>query len=322
MLNIDDIVKSYTKASKIISKEVIQELWSGYGKIIRYNLNSTDYSSVVVKYIQLKPTKNHPRGWNTTNSHERKVKSYEVEGSWYQYHVHELSDKVRMPELIGVTKEGLETVLILEDLDSKGFHVRKVNASIVELKQCISWLASLHGSTIQTEIINIWKEGSYWNLSTRSDEYKSMCKSHLKEYSHKMDSILNSTAYRCIIHGDSKLSNFCFQTKNEGVAGLDFQYIGIGCGMKDLTYLIGSAITPEQCFEYEDELIDFYFKELEKNIEVLIDFNELKKEWRPLFTIAWADFNRFLMGWMPSHAKLNNYSDNITLRALKQLRSY
>ena len=53
-----------------------------------------------------------------------------------------------------------------------------------------------------------------------------------------------------------------------------------------------------------------------------VDFNALKKEWSPLFTIAWADFNRFLMGWMPGHEKLNKYSDHITLRALDTLEKY
>jgi hypothetical protein len=322
MLNVDDIIKSCTNAVEIISKDVIQELWSGYGKIVRYNLDSPNYSSVVVKYIQLKPTRKHPKGWNTTNSHERKVKSYEVETNWYQFYGNQLSDKVRIPELIGLVKEGLETVLILEDLDSKGFSLRKQSATILEVKKCISWLASLHGETMLSKDLRLWDKGSYWHLSTRIYEYDAMEKSYLKEQSHKMDNILNKVVYKCLIHGDPKLSNFCFHDNDNDVAGLDFQYIGAGCGMKDLIYLIGSALSSDECFKHEQELINYYFSQLKQTVEDSIDFDSLEREWRPLFTIAWGDFNRFLMGWMPNHAKLNKYSDSITSRALEQLKQY
>jgi len=322
MLNVDDIVKSYTNATKMTVKELIQELWSGYGEIVRCRLEGADYSSVVIKHIKLKPNNSHPKGWNTTSSHERKVKSYEVEANWYQLYAKNISNKLRMPKLIGLIQKEEEMLFILEDLDDEGYYIRKEKATIFELKKCVSWLAIMHGDTMSIENVKLWGKGSYWHLHTRLDEYISMRESPLKDNSFKIDNTLSNTVYKCIIHGDSKLTNFCFRDDHKGVAGLDFQYTGIGCGMKDLVYLIGSALSPNECFEYEDELINFYFKELKKSTKNAIDFEGIEKEWRPLFTIAWADFNRFLLGWMPNHSKLNKYSDSITLRALEELNNY
>ena len=56
---------------------------SGYGSIKRYNLKGSDYTSVIVKHVE--PDQGaHPRGWNTDLSHQRKLKSYQVELNWYE----------------------------------------------------------------------------------------------------------------------------------------------------------------------------------------------------------------------------------------------
>jgi len=43
-----------------------------------------------------------------------------------------------------------------------------------------------------------------------------------------------------------------------------------------------------------------------------IDLEKLEKEWRSLYYVAWADFQRFLLGWSPGHTKNNGYSQRIT----------
>jgi hypothetical protein len=77
------IILQRTGASALIEKERIQNLWSGYGKIIRIGLEQASVKSVVIKHVQLPIDKNHPRGWNTDIGHQRKLKSYEVETTWY-----------------------------------------------------------------------------------------------------------------------------------------------------------------------------------------------------------------------------------------------
>ena len=77
------IILKSTGASSLSDKEMIQQLWSGYGKIMRVGLENAAVESVVVKHVQIPVDKNHPRGWNTDIGHQRKVKSYQVETKWY-----------------------------------------------------------------------------------------------------------------------------------------------------------------------------------------------------------------------------------------------
>ncbi|EQM44960.1 hypothetical protein D042_4748 [Vibrio parahaemolyticus NIHCB0757] len=51
-----------------------------------------------------------------------------------------------------------------------------------------------------------------------------------------------------------------------------------------------------------------------------LDPDEVEHEWRPLFAVAWADFQRFVKGWSPDHWKINPYTEALTRRALAYLR--
>ena len=62
--------------------EKIQSLWSGYGSIERWKNGKGE--SIVIKLIHFPDNKIHPRGWNSDFGHLRKVKSYEVENTWYE----------------------------------------------------------------------------------------------------------------------------------------------------------------------------------------------------------------------------------------------
>ena len=66
------IILETTGASSLFEKEMIQELWSGYGKIMRVGLENASVDSVVIKHVQMPIDKNHPRGWNTDIGHQAK----------------------------------------------------------------------------------------------------------------------------------------------------------------------------------------------------------------------------------------------------------
>ena len=72
-------------AKELFEIAKIQDLWSGYGTIKRYGLHDSEVSSIVVKEVCFPEKQKHPRGWNSNQSHNRKLKSYQVESHWYSH---------------------------------------------------------------------------------------------------------------------------------------------------------------------------------------------------------------------------------------------
>ena len=313
--------KSYllqeTKASACEEIEVIQSLWSGYGKISRYQLIGSSIKTVVVKYISLNQVEAHPRGWDTDYSHNRKVKSYEVETHWYEQWNQQCTNACPVPEFIGSYSEGKDQWIILEDLN-ENYPQRKEQLDFSEVKVCLSWLANFHGTFLNEKQKDLWEIGTYWNLETRPDEFEKIEHQELKSKANRIDEVLNQCSYQTIIHGDAKLANFCFSEDGLKVAAVDFQYVGGGCGMKDVAYFLGSCLSSSECEMYENELLNFYFLELEKAAGE-VNFLDLEGEWREMYPIACTDFTRFLLGWMPSHQKVNEYSLNLMKSVLANI---
>ncbi len=283
---------------------------------------STSVETIIVKNIIFPKTTNHPRGWNTNNSHNRKVKSYEVETAFYENYSRFCNDENKIPDLIASTTIGEERVIILEDLDAAGYPVRKSALTIEEIKVCLNWLANFHATFLNEKPRELWQVGTYWHLETRPDEFAKMNASPLKQAASAIDNLLNNCKYQTFVHGDAKVANFCFSEDMTKVAAVDFQYVGGGCGMKDVAYLMGSCLSENECEQHEKELLEHYFFKLEialvKSNNQLI-FSRLKLEWIDLFPVAWADFERFLLGWMPTHQKINGYSKLKVEEALKLL---
>ncbi|MFN8672773.1 MAG: oxidoreductase family protein [Candidatus Sericytochromatia bacterium] len=339
--NISDFILNKTNSTLILKKELIQLLWGGYGELLKVTLNNEEIRTAIIKYIVL------PKH-NNSISHQRKVKSYQIEINWYMYWANFTNDLCRIPKCLGVMQEENIFVIILEDLDNSGYPLRKRNLTINEAKLCLSWLANFHANFLFIEPKYLWEIGTYWHLDTRPDELLIMNDMELKKFSKIIDTKLNACKYKTFVHGDSKLANFCFSNDINNVSMVDFQYVGGGCGMKDIAYFFDSALSEEQCKNWEKKLIDYYFQELKKAInlfnefktsyglsspqeewigssEVLsnknknIDFDELESEWRNLYPLCWADFYRFLSGWMPNHKYYNSYNINIIKKALADL---
>lgn len=302
-----------TKANAISRQCVIQELWSGYGHISRLYLSGGEYDTVVIKHIQYPKELNHPRGWNTQISHLRKVKSYEVENRWYQHYSKQCTTECRVPECLGfIEVNAKEKLLILEDLDSTGYSLRRSKLKVEESKTVLRWLANFHAIHMNVTPNGLWKKGSYWHLETRKDEWETMNSGWLKDNAKVIDAQLNACQFQTIIHGDAKVANFCFSPDMTKVAAVDFQYVGGGCGMKDVAYFLGSCLSERECSESEGELLDCYFQELSIGLQKhhpAIDIHEVEKDYRALYAVAWTDFTRFLEGWSPDHKKLNTYSE-------------
>lgn len=321
-----EIIKNATKAERIEQVEVIQSLWSGYGEIVRYRVIGNEaLCSVIVKHVRLPKAASHPRGWNTDLSHERKVRSYEIETYWYERYNEKCSSDCRTPQCLALEHKDDEVLMVMEDLDDSGYAERRSSVSIEDIEVCLRWLANFHAIYLHTPPSGLWESGTYWHLQTRPEELDALEDAPLKAAAETIDAHLRKAKYQSFVHGDAKLANFCFGKNEAGkvqVAAVDFQYVGGGCGMKDVAYFIGSCLFEEDCEQYEAQLLDYYFSALRQATsqhQPDVNAQELEKEWRGLYHFAWADFHRFLKGWSPGHWKINSYSEKVCRRVIQSL---
>ncbi|OSY88037.1 choline kinase [Tenacibaculum holothuriorum] len=319
--NFTDYLLKVTQATQCNEAEVIQSLWSGYGKISRYIVHNSNLQTVVVKFIDLDKATQHPRGWNTNFSHQRKVRSYQVETNWYEQWSKKCTMDCKIPNLIGSYTEGNKQWIVLEDLN-KHYPLRKAQITLDEVKVVLKWLANFHIQFLHRKPTGLWKVGTYWNLETRPDELQQMEASPLKEKAYEINTILKNCKHQTIVHGDAKLANFCFAKDGEKVAAVDFQYVGGGCGIKDVAYFLGSCMSSNELEYHEAEVLNYYFSELQKAFKTTqfsFPFTDLENEWRKLYPVACTDFIRFLSGWMPTHQKINDYNRKLVDEVLREL---
>lgn len=310
----EQTILNTTKASAFHEIEMIQQLWSGYGKIVRLKLEGSNLKTIVAKQVRFPLSNNR----NSEFSHLRKVKSYEVEPMFYKNFSQRTNDLCRVPKYLASAKEGDEVLLLLEDLNASGFDKRKSSVNWQEFKNCVEWLANFHAVNLGLDPADLWEIGTYWHLKTRPEELDVLTDKVLKNAAPLIDKKLNDCRYKTLVHGDAKLANFCFSAS--GVAAVDFQYVGAGCGMKDLTYFVGSCFGDAESEKYEQEILKIYFDELKKALkDSFISLEAIEKEWREMYPLAWADFHRFLKGWSPGHWKINSYSEKITKKVISEL---
>lgn len=318
-----NIILKATRANELIEIEVIQSLWSGYGEIVRVGLIGAEIESVVVKHVQLEQ-KNHPRGWNTDLSHQRKLKSYQVETEWYKTWSKKCNENCRIPNCLALESIEGEVLMVLEDLDASGFNGRR-SSSVTwdEVYACLKWLANFHATFLGEKPSGLWLTGTYWHLETRPEELEILDDMALKNAAPAIENKLSESPFQTFVHGDAKLANFCFSEDGKKVAAVDFQYVGGGCGMKDVAYFIGSCMSEKDCEKYESKILNYYFDELSlaiKSKNKTVNFEVLETNWRNLYHAAWADFHRFLKGWHPGHWKINSYSERISREVINQLK--
>lgn len=277
---------------------------------------------MIVKHVRWPDERHHPRGWSTDKSHERKLASYRVETEWYDRYAQRCPDGCRVPRRLAVDTRADEVVIVLEDLDASGFAGRRQRVTTTELDACMQWLANFHATFMGERPDGLWTTGTYWHLATRPDELDALDDGPLKDAAELIDSRLADTPFQTFVHGDAKLANFCFGADGRRAAAVDFQYVGGGCGMKDLAYFISSCLDEDESEAMEQDLLDRYFVLLNTALNASgkqLDFAALERDWRSLYPLAWTDFYRFLQGWSPGHWKLHRYSERLACEVLESL---
>ncbi|MFA0054840.1 phosphotransferase [Vibrio echinoideorum] len=337
-----------------VDVQVIQRLWGGYGELVRLVFcyeGHAELKSVIVKHVALPDKAEHPKGWNTKLSHQRKVHSYQVETAWYQSFTQQWDERCPVPVGLHCELQENEWLIVMQDLAEIGFPLTsQFNVLAVfddlatkdtqsklasgytreEQKQrdaCLKWLANFHAKHIYTDqerSASLWQVGTYWHLDTRPDELNALTDLPLKSQAQHIDNLLRACPYQTLVHGDAKLANFCFDSESQNAAAVDFQYVGHGCAMKDVALFMSSAVRPQDCAELESTILEVYFQHLKEALayyQPQLSFDDVEQAWRPMFYVAWADFQRFVKEWSPEHWKSNPYTEQLTLRVLTQLES-
>lgn len=336
-----DWLASTTK-KEVRSPTLIQSLWSGYGACFRATLfDKADNTSmpVVAKCVQPSVEISHPKGWQSNTSHIRKCRSFEVEHYFYTHLQPNTNadcltpmclvsasgtNVLEKPAANLVAKETVSAannaelksennsnahILVMNDLDDAGYTRRVTSLSAKQAHSVLRWLAAFHARFMGIVDTNVWPEGTYWHLSTRQDEWQAMVDGPLKREASRLSSQLSSARFQTLLHGDAKVANFCFTPDFNQCGGVDFQYTGLGVGMKDVAYFIGSALSESSQRTHTTHCLDYYFDCLRTKLigtQYESQHHEIEQEWRALYPIACADFNRFLAGWSPDHWKLND----------------
>ena len=299
----------------------IQSLWSGYGELYRVTVHKQGHpeQDLVVKSVRPPSHADHPRGWNGSLGHARKLRSYFVESTWYRTFSHRFAAVAPMPKAVLLHESEEHFLIVLSDLDSDGFSERLQSLENSDLSPYLTWLANFHSKGLGLATDGLWDPGTYWHLETRPDELAAIAEPRLKRHAAAIDERLRKARFQTVVHGDAKLANFCLNDSDATVAAVDYQYVGTGVGTQDLAYFLSSAVSPESCARHHDRYLAMYFDALSVAISrdhPHLEASTIIEEWRDLYRWAWADFVRFLAGWAPDHYKLDTYSLSLTRQVL------
>jgi hypothetical protein len=148
------LIITHLKVDAIQNLEVIQPLWNNYGELLRViTLKGSEASSIIVKHIKTTGQNNHPRGWAGSVSHQRKIKSYEVEFNWYHHWAGQC--KAKVPKVLAAFHQEENSMLILEDLaheyPSLASHLQPS-----EVKTVVQWLANFHAQHLLVNSTDLW----------------------------------------------------------------------------------------------------------------------------------------------------------------------
>jgi len=318
-------IRKATSATHVELGEPIQSLWGGYGELRRAQLVGTTTESAIVKFVTPPRERQFARDPAELRSHRRKLRSYEVELSFYQRFAKDCDAACRVPALLVGEARGDHFLFVLEDLGPAGFPARKARCTPPEIGACLNWLAAFHARFLGVAPAGLWKVGTYWHLATRPDELSRVKIESVRRAASSIDHRLNSARFQSLVHGDAKLENFCFSTSGQAVAAVDFQYVGGGVGVKDVAYFLSSCLSAAECQSQIPGYLQFYFASLRADLSTkrnlpASEFDALELEWRALFSWAWSDFYRFLLGWAPAYSATDAYGESQLELVLDALR--
>lgn len=185
---------------KLLSCDVLQKLWQGYGYVCRISAmdEAQNKQSLILKYIKPPLT-----GQVESEGHIRKIISYEVEQHFYSDLAPQLPRDAVVAQCLASINNNGKVALLLEDLQ-RNFPVageKRGTLNKTQVHAAIKWLATFHGfwwdktpdlrnlgfsrlPPLEEVLLQqdkgrskngVWLNGGYTYLATRMSEYTSLC---------------------------------------------------------------------------------------------------------------------------------------------------
>lgn len=101
-------------------------------------------------------------------------------------------------------------------------------------------------------------------------------------------------------------------------------------GVRDLAYLLGSCLSEQELQAFADQLLNYYFIELFESLRLKHGAREfsselekdISREWRRLWPVCFADFERFLNGWSPGGGwQRSGYTKRMTNQVIQDIEA-
>ena len=191
---------------------------------------------------------------------------------------------VRVPQALvaEIGEDGVEFVLIFEDLGPARGGNQLASCSAADAAAAIRQAAALHGPSWNDPVLTgiDWlqpREGQaeqvkalYSNAQaifreryadSLEPEFMAICEQLNEAKDHWFG---REGGTKSIVHGDFRLDNMLFEIKGgaEEIAVLDWQTVAIGNPLTDIGYFMGTGIGDELRRAHEDRLLDLYCAEM------------------------------------------------------------
>eukprot|EP01134_Creolimax_fragrantissima_P004035 CFRG4035T1 len=287
--------------------DLVQTLWAGYGKVLRYEkciLEDGAVVSVIIKYIS------PPSMAADSVGHKRKTMSYDNEMSFYKnlrttLFKESTPGHCHIPRSYCLARNGTSRTFVMEDMCTRFPRSVSKGMDFMTARTALRWLAKFHGTlwtkTAEAQNCGISSTGSYWHLDTRMNELEKIEDDRILNSARLVDHWLKSSPFRTLIHGDFKAENLLFNNAMTECAAVDFQYCGVDIPMRDVAYLLQHSCSPTT-MKREKELLEFYYSHLMRflNEVDLMQGTAEKFTFQAMtdqYAVAVTDFYRFTCGW-------------------------
>ena len=206
--------------------------------------------------------------------------AYELETQWYQHHAAQCPARVPHCYCVQLAENGLDFVLLLEDLTPAYQKDQPGGASEEEVLQMLAEAARLHAFAWQQP----WLAADWLNrrdpqqemiVALLPDLYEQWAERYrtrlgadileaAKAMAHRYGRITASQkTFPSLAHTDLRLDNVLFMKQERRAALLDWQSVQRGPHMGDVAYCIATSfVDAEERARREDELVRTYYAQL------------------------------------------------------------